>query len=67
MPQQNGVAEWCNHTLMDIVRSMLCNSFLPISLWMEVLKTVVYLLLNRASSKAVLDTPFELWTEKRQS
>ena len=32
MPQQNRVAERRNHTLMDMVRSMLSNSSLPISL-----------------------------------
>jgi hypothetical protein len=33
-PQQNGVAERQNCTLMDLVR-MLSNSTLPLSLWME--------------------------------
>jgi len=36
-PQQNGAAERRNRTLMDMVRSMLSNSSLPISLWMEAL------------------------------
>ena len=31
-PQQNGVIEMRNHTLMDMIRSMLSNSPLPISL-----------------------------------
>ena len=60
-PQQNGVAERSNCTLMDMVRSMLSNSPLPISLWMEALKTAAYLL-NRIPTKAVPKTPFELWT-----
>jgi hypothetical protein len=59
-PQQNGVAEIRNHTLMDMVRSMLSNSHSPLFLWSEALKTVVYVL-NRVPSKAVLKTPFELW------
>jgi transposase InsO family protein len=58
-PQQNGVAEMNNRTLMDMVRSMLSNSSLPISLWMEALKTAVYLL-NRVLYKTVPKTPFEL-------
>jgi hypothetical protein len=37
-PQQNGVAGSQNHTLIDMVRSMLNNSALPLSLSMEVLK-----------------------------
>ena len=36
-----------NRTLMDMVRSMLSNSSLPISLWMEALKIVVYLLKSK--------------------
>jgi transposase InsO family protein len=43
-PQQNGVAERRNRTLMDMVRSMLSYSMLPISLWMEALKTTVHIL-----------------------
>ena len=34
-PQQNGVAERRNRTLMDMVRSMLSHVNLPVSLWME--------------------------------
>jgi len=58
-PQQNGVSEKRNRTLLDMVRSMLSNSCLPRSLWMYALKTVMYLL-NRVPSKAVQKTPFEL-------
>ena len=65
-PQQNGVAERRNRTLMDMVRSMLSNSTLPLSLWMYALKTAIYLL-NRVPSKAVPKTPFELWTRRKPS
>jgi transposase InsO family protein len=34
-PQQNGVAERRNRSLMDMVRSMLSNSELPLFLWSE--------------------------------
>ena len=51
-PQQNGVAERRNRTLLDMVRSMLSNSCLPVSLWMYGLKIVMYLL-NRIPSKVV--------------
>ncbi|KAK2988241.1 hypothetical protein RJ640_000002 [Escallonia rubra] len=43
-PQQNGVAEWQNCTLMDMVRSMICQSTLPEFLWVEALKTTVHIL-----------------------
>jgi hypothetical protein len=65
-PQQNGVAERRNRTLMDMVRSMLSNSSLPISLWMEAFKTTIYLL-NKVPSKAIPKTPFELWTGRKPS
>ena len=63
-PQQNGVAERQNRTLIEMVRSMLSNCYLPLSLWIHALRTVTYLL-NRVPSKAVPKTPYELWREKR--
>ena len=63
-PQQKGVAERRNRTVMDMVRSMLSHSTLPVNLWMEALKTVAHIL-NRVPSKSVLKTPFELWTGKK--
>ncbi|CAM8940925.1 unnamed protein product [Rhodiola kirilowii] len=65
-PQQNGVAERRNRTLMDMVRSMLRNCSLPTSLWIYALKTATYLL-NRVPSKAVPKTPYELWTGRKPS
>ena len=61
-PQQNRVAERRNRTLMDMVRSMISYSTLPLSLWMEALKTAIHIL-NRVPSKSVPKTPYELWTE----
>jgi len=51
---------------MDMVRSMLSNSILPLSLWMYALKTVVYLL-NWVPSKADPKNPFELWAGRKPS
>ena len=59
-PQQNGVAERRNRTLMDMVRSMTSVSNLPPNMWSEALKTAVYIL-NRVPSKSVPKTPFGLW------
>jgi hypothetical protein len=61
--QQNDVVERRNHTLMDMVH-MLSNSTLPLSLWMEALKTAVHII-NRVSSKSVPKTPYELWTDRK--
>jgi transposase InsO family protein len=60
-PQQNGIAEMHNRTLMDMVHSMISYSNLPLSLWMEALKTTIHIL-NRVPSKSVPKTPYELWT-----
>ena len=65
-PQQNVVSERCNRTLMDMVRNMLNNSNLPVSLWMYALKAVMYLL-NRVPSKAIPKTPFELSLNRTSS
>ena len=65
-PQQNGVSKRHNRTSIDMVRSMLSNSTLPVSLWMYALKTVMYLL-NRVPSKVVPKTPSKLWTNRTPS
>jgi len=59
-PDQNGVAERRNRILMDMVRSMRSNRKFPQFLWIEALKTTVYIL-NRVLTKVVLKTPFELF------
>jgi hypothetical protein len=55
-PRLNRVAERCNRTLMDMVRSMLSYFMLLISFYMKGLKIVVHIL-NRVSSKSVPKTP----------
>jgi hypothetical protein len=65
-PQQNGVAERRNHTLMDMVCNMLSNSTLPLSFWMEALKTDAHII-NHVPSKSVSKTPYELWIGRKPS
>ena len=65
-PTMNGVAERRNRTLKDMVRSMICHSTLPESLWGEALKTAAYIL-NRIPTKATIKTPYEFWTGKKPS
>lgn len=65
-PQQNDVAKRRNRTLMEMVRSMMSYSSLPLSLWMYALKTSMYLL-YRVPSKIVSKTPFELCTGRKPS
>ena len=52
-PHQNDVAERRNNTLIDMVRSMISKSSLPLSLWSEALKTTVYIL-NRVPLRQFL-------------
>ena len=65
-PQQNGIAEMRNHTLLNMVRCMLVNSSLLEFLWGETLKTPAYIL-NQVPSKFVPKTSYELWSQKKPS
>ena len=59
-PQHNGVSELRNHTLLDMVRSMMSLTDLPLSFWDYALEIAAFML-NRAPSKSVETTPYELW------
>ncbi|RVW39978.1 Retrovirus-related Pol polyprotein from transposon TNT 1-94 [Vitis vinifera] len=65
MPQQNGVVERRNRTLMEMVRSMTSYSDLPISFWGHAIETAAYIL-NLVPSKSVPKTPTELWTGQHE-
>ena len=65
-PQQIGIAERRNRTLLDMVRCMLVNSSLLEFLWGEALKTTAYIL-NQVPSKSVSKTPYKLWSQKKPS
>ena len=49
-PEQNGVSERMNRTLVEKLRSMLIDSKLPQRFWAEALSTAVYLI-NRSPTK----------------
>ncbi|KAH9679155.1 hypothetical protein KPL71_026007 [Citrus sinensis] len=63
-PQQNGLAERMNRTLIDKVRCMLIHSKLPMSLWAEALETAYYIVNRSPSSGINFRTPYELWSGK---
>ena len=64
-PEQNGVAEHMNRTLVETARSMLVNANLPHRFWAEALSTATYLR-NRSPTKAVWGmTPHEAWTGEK--
>ncbi|GJV45101.1 retrotransposon protein, putative, ty1-copia subclass [Tanacetum coccineum] len=61
-PQQNGLAERMNRTLMDKVRCLLIQSGLPKTFWAEATCTAAYLI-NRSPSTAIeKKTPMEMWS-----
>ncbi|KAL5858125.1 hypothetical protein ACOSQ3_005583 [Xanthoceras sorbifolium] len=63
-PQQNGVAERMNRTLLEKVRCMLSNSGLSKDFWAEAASTACHLV-NRSPSTAIdIKTPEELWSGK---
>ncbi|KAK3749555.1 hypothetical protein QZH41_007287 [Actinostola sp. cb2023] len=58
-PEQNGVAERLNRTIMESARSMIKQANLPLKFWAEACSTAVYLH-NRSPTAALKDeTPFE--------
>ena len=59
-PQRYGVSERRNHTLLDMVRSMMYLTDLPLLFWDYALETAAFTL-NRAPSKSAEMTPYELW------
>ncbi|ONK55055.1 uncharacterized protein A4U43_UnF8110 [Asparagus officinalis] len=60
-PQQNGIAERKNRTILNMVRSMLKSKYLPKTYWTEAVDCAVYLL-NRCPTKSVkFKTPLEMW------
>ncbi|KAL4581058.1 hypothetical protein LXL04_017266 [Taraxacum kok-saghyz] len=64
-PQQNGVVERRNRTIMDMGRSLLKGRNVPGEFWGEAVRDAVYLL-NRLATKALPDiTPYEAWFCKK--
>ncbi|GKA11841.1 retrotransposon protein, putative, ty1-copia subclass [Tanacetum coccineum] len=59
-PQHNGVSERRNRTLLDMVRSMMNLTTLPLSFWDYALESATRIL-NMVPTKKVDNTPYELW------
>ena len=60
-PEQNGVSERLNRTLMESARSMLFHARLPLLFWAEAVKCATYIC-NRSPTAALKDkTPYECW------
>ena len=63
-PHHNNVCEHRNHMLLDMVRSMMSLTDLPLSFWGYALETAAFAL-NSAPYKSVETTPYELWFGKK--
>ncbi|GJS74419.1 ribonuclease H-like domain-containing protein [Tanacetum coccineum] len=60
-PQQNGVAERKNMTLIEAARTMLADSFLPNTFWAEAVSTACYVLNRVLVTKPHNKQPYELF------
>nr|GEW15716.1 putative ribonuclease H-like domain-containing protein [Tanacetum cinerariifolium] len=61
-PQQNGVAERKNRTLIEAVRTMLADSKLPTMFWTEAIRTACYVLNRVLVTSPRNKTPYALLT-----
>lgn len=61
-PQQNGVSERLNRTVMDKARAMIADAGMSKKMWCEAVLTAVYLI-NRSPTAALTEnrTPYEMW------
>ena len=51
-PQHNGVAERNNRTIMEVVKTIIHDQYLPMHLWVEATRPIVYVY-NRLSHSAL--------------
>ncbi|GJU62585.1 putative ribonuclease H-like domain-containing protein [Tanacetum coccineum] len=63
-PQQNGVAERKNRTLIEAARTMLADSKLPTTFWAEAVSTAYYVQNRVLIVKPHNKTPYELFRDK---
>jgi hypothetical protein len=60
-PEQNGVSERMNRTLMECARSMIAHAGVPNNYWAEAVNTAAYLKNRTPTSSLKECTPFEKW------
>lgn len=61
-PQLNGVAERCNRTIIEMIRSMLYYWNCPLQLWGGALRTSQYLLNRRPRKFLSSQAPIYIWS-----
>ncbi|KAK8914549.1 hypothetical protein KSP39_PZI023542 [Platanthera zijinensis] len=64
-PQQNGVAERKNRTLIESATTLLADAHLPLSFWVEAVNTSNYVLNRSLIHKLKGKTPYELLKGKK--
>ena len=60
-PEQNGVSERMNRSLVEMARSMLHHADIPLSFWAEAVSTACYLRNRSPTSTFKGETPHERW------
>ncbi|KAI5342698.1 hypothetical protein L3X38_010574 [Prunus dulcis] len=64
-PQQNGVAERKNRTIVEMAKCMMIEKGMPLEFWAKTVNTTVYVL-NRSPTKALdKKTPFEAYSGRK--
>ncbi|KAJ0888369.1 putative RNA-directed DNA polymerase [Helianthus annuus] len=66
-PQQNGVAERRNRTLIEAARTMLADSKLPSFFWAEAVSTACYVQNHALVNKRHMKTPYEILEGRKPS
>jgi hypothetical protein len=61
-PQQNGVAERKNQTIMNMARTLLKEKSLSITFWVEAVACSVYLLNRSPTTSLKMKVPQEAWS-----
>nr|GEU92827.1 putative ribonuclease H-like domain-containing protein [Tanacetum cinerariifolium] len=62
-PQQNGVAERRNRTLIEAAKTMLANAKLPVTFWAEAVNTACYVQNRVLVNKSHNETSYELFND----
>jgi hypothetical protein len=64
-PQQNGVAERKNRTIMEAIKTMIHDQDLPMHLWAEATRTTIYVQYRLSHSALGFKTPEEMFIGKK--
>ena len=67
IPQENGVVERMNKTIMERARSMRLHAGFPLNMWVESINTIVYLINKGPFTPLGCGIPKEAWTGKKVS